>query len=207
MFNGVIRASGRVVAAPSDSPAAPALAVEPETIASNDMLAAAIGDSIAVNGVCLTVARIAQSPGGWEFDIASETLRRTTLGILTAGARVNLEPSLRIGDPIDGHFLQGHVDGTVALLEVDRREPGTVRLEFELPRELSWGIAPKGSVALDGISLTVGEVGDGSFSVYIIPHTWSVTSLNGLRIGDRVNLEIDCLARYVQRILGIERRS
>ena len=163
----------------------------------------ALGASIACSGVCLTV--VDKGPGWFAADVSAETLSKTTLGDWAAGTPVNLERSLRLGDELGGHLVAGHVDGVSTML--DRRPDGdSLRLSFEAPEGLDRFIAPKGSVALDGVSLTVNEVhdgpGQGRFEVNIIPHTAQVTTLGTCRPGSRVNLEIDLLARYVQRLLS-----
>jgi riboflavin synthase len=159
----------------------------------------AAGESIAVNGVCLTVER--QDAATFTCHAGEETLSRTTLAELGPGARVNLERALLPGSRLGGHFVQGHVDGlgTVAA----RRPSGTtVWFEIEPPAELARYIAPKGSIAVDGISLTVAECEGSRFAVAIIPHTLAQTALDDRRAGDRVNLEVDILAKYVERILA-----
>lgn len=155
---------------------------------------AVVGASIAVNGACLTsVARDAQ---GFEADLSEETLRRTTLGTLPLGAVLHLEPALRVGEPLDGHLVQGHVDGVGRLRA---RPEGEGLWRFDLPPELAALVAEKGSIAVDGISLTVVEAGRDSFSVALIPETVRATRLQAMRPGDPVNLEADVLARYVAR--------
>jgi riboflavin synthase len=157
-----------------------------------------LGASVAVNGVCLTV--VAAAGSRFEFEAAFETLRKTTLGDKSVGDRVNLEPSLRMGDALGGHLVSGHVDGLARLRSSEAR--GDAReLWFDVPDTLGKFIAPKGSVALDGVSLTVNEVDDRGFMVGIIPHTLSVTTLGDLAVGAAVNLEVDLLARYVARLL------
>lgn len=162
----------------------------------------AVGDSIAINGVCLTViepeAGALQPP--FRFDISSETLRRTTLGKVAVGTQLNIEPSLRMGDSLDGHLVQGHVDCVTAVTAI-AEEGNTFRVEFALPETLKRLIAPKGSITLDGISLTVGEVGAAHFSVYIVPHTWKATTMHSYVVGDLVNVEADMIARYLERLL------
>lgn len=158
------------------------------------------GDSIAVNGVCLTVVKIENNYA--EFDLATETIRKTTLGDLKEGSRVNLERCLKVSDRIDGNLVQGHIDQRVKLLS-KKQEENTIVLEFELPKELAHLIAKKGYVTLDGIALTVGDLGKNSFFVYIIPYTLSETNFKTLEVGDTVNLEVDSVARYVQRILEV----
>jgi riboflavin synthase len=160
------------------------------------------GASIACSGVCMTVVGIGEEDGRTWFavDAAAETLRLTTVGRWRHGTRVNLERSLKFGDELGGHLVAGHVDG---LAGVVAREDMTDMARFALraPKELSCFIAPKGSVALDGVSLTVNTVEDDAFSVLIIPHTLQVTTFGALRKGDDVNLEIDTMARYAARLM------
>src|SRR5712672_3620478 len=164
----------------------------------------ALGASIACSGPCLTV--IAIEPGVFTVEASAETLARTTLGEWTEGTPVNLERALRLGDELGGHLVSGHVDGVARF--VDRRPEGdSVRFTIEVPESLLRYIAPKGSVALDGISLTVNEVAENRFGVNIIPYTLAHTSLGEAAPGQRMNLEIDTIARYVARLLGAERTS
>jgi riboflavin synthase len=163
-----------------------------------------IGDSIAVNGCCLTVT-VAQD-GLLVFDLLEETLKKTNLGALKSGSGVNLERSLAVGGRLGGHFVQGHVDTTIALLRTEQRG-GDLRLDFEMPAEFAGYLAYKGSVAINGVSLTVAEVGDDSFTVWIIPHTASATNLGVLQAGERVNLECDMLAKYTARLLQVGART
>jgi len=161
-----------------------------------------LGDSICVDGVCLTVAAI--DAASFHADVSGETLRVTTLGTKAAGARVNLEPSLRAGDSLGGHWVSGHVDGIAEVLTT-AADARSLRVEFAAPKPLARYVARKGSVTLDGVSLTVNEVDGVRFSVNLIPHTLEVTTLGSLAAGSRVNLEIDLLARYVERLsTGIE---
>ncbi|HEU4781337.1 MAG TPA: riboflavin synthase [Steroidobacteraceae bacterium] len=155
------------------------------------------GDSICVDGVCLTVAVVDAT--SFIADVSGETLRVTTLGSKAAGARVNLEPSLRAGDSLGGHWVSGHVDGVAEVLAT-ASDARSLRVEFAAPKALARYIARKGSVTLDGASLTVNEVDGVKFTVNLIPHTLEVTTLSGLAAGVRVNLEIDLLARYVERL-------
>lgn len=161
----------------------------------------AIGASIACAGICLTVVATAQEDGRTIFDVdaAAETLKVTNAGAWQAGTRVNLERALKAGDELGGHIVGGHVDG---LAEVVRRDDmnGMLRLLLEAPHDLSRFIAGKGSVALDGVSLTVNEVAENRFSVLVVPHTLAVTTLGMAGPGDRLHLEVDMLARYVARI-------
>jgi riboflavin synthase len=155
------------------------------------------GDSICVDGVCLTVAELGAA--SFHADVSAETLRVTTLGGKQAGARVNLEPALRAGDSLGGHWVSGHVDGVAEVL-VCAGDARSLRVQFAAPASLARYIARKGSVTLDGVSLTVNEVDGVKFSVNLIPHTLEVTTLGTLVAGARVNLEIDLLARYVERL-------
>ncbi|MTJ82401.1 MAG: riboflavin synthase [Telmatospirillum sp.] len=157
-----------------------------------------IGASIANNGVCLTV--IDRGADWFQVQASAETLDKTTLGGWVPGTRVNLERAMRIGDELGGHIVSGHVDG-VATVAAIRPENESLRFTFEVPDSLKRYVAPKGSVAIDGVSLTVNEVEGNRFGVNIIPHTRSVTAFGGYQVGSRVNLEIDMLARYVARLM------
>ncbi|MEQ8356815.1 MAG: riboflavin synthase [Kiloniellaceae bacterium] len=156
------------------------------------------GASIACSGVCLTV--VDKGPGWFAADVSGETLSRTTLGDWAPGTPVNFERPLKMGDELGGHMVSGHIDG-VARVAGRRAEQGSLRVTFEAPKDLAVFIASKGSVALDGVSLTVNEVEGACFGVNLIPHTAAATTLGGKQPGDRVNLEIDMLARYVQRLM------
>jgi riboflavin synthase len=159
------------------------------------------GDSIAVSGVCLTV--VEHDAASFAADVSNETLSLTTLGELVEGSLVNLEPALRAGDPLGGHLVSGHVDGVgrVVSLAEDAR---SWRIRFETPPALARYVARKGSIAIDGVSLTVNEVEGREFGVNIIPHTFEATTIGGYAPGRRVNLEIDQVARYVERLLAAE---
>ncbi|HLN22720.1 MAG TPA: riboflavin synthase [Patescibacteria group bacterium] len=157
-----------------------------------------LGASIANNGVCLTV--IDKGPGWFAVQASAETLNTTTLGAWTPGSPVNLERAMRIGDELGGHIVSGHVDGVAKVVSI-RPENGSLRYTFEVPEALKRFVAPKGSVALDGVSLTVNEVRDNHFGVNIIPHTRSATTFGSYVEGTLVNMEIDMLARYVARLL------
>jgi riboflavin synthase len=156
------------------------------------------GDSIAVSGVCLTALEI--DAKGFSADVSNETLSLTTLGALEVGSRVNLEPALKAGDALGGHLVSGHVDGLGEVLEV-REDARSVRMRFGCPPSLAKYFARKGSVAIDGVSLTINDVGPTEFSVNLIPHTQEVTTLGEFKPGRRVNLEVDQVARYVERLL------
>jgi len=156
-----------------------------------------LGASVSVDGVCLTVA--AHGAGSFFADVSGETLAVTTLGSKPAGARVNLEPSLRAGDSLGGHWVSGHVDGIATVLGT-HADARSLRVEIDAPAALARYIARKGSVTLDGVSLTVNDVAGTKFGINLIPHTLSVTTLGSLKTGARLNLEIDLLARYVERL-------
>lgn len=155
-----------------------------------------IGASISHAGCCLTV--VAKGEGSYDLDVSNETLSLTNLGEWQVGTRVNLERALKIGDELGGHIVSGHVDGMAKLLSVTE-DGESYRLKFEAPAPLHRFIAPKGSVALDGISLTVNEVEGQTFGVNIIPHTWTHTTLSQVAVGGHINLEVDRLARYAAR--------
>ncbi len=193
MFTGLVEALAEVVAAIPESPGMRLIIHEPRVAA-----AASIGDSIALNGCCLTVVGIEDDR--LSFQAGEETLSRTNLSELSAGSVVNLERSLRAGDPLGGHYVTGHIDavGTVAQRDDDAE---WCRMWFRAPAEQLRQMASKGSIAVDGVSLTLVEVTDDRFSVGLIPHTLTVTTLGRRKIGDRVNLETDVLAKYDQRQL------
>jgi len=161
-----------------------------------DVAGVAIGASISHAGCCLTV--VEKGSGWFAVEVSGETLERTTLGDWTAGRRVNLERAARVGDELGGHIVSGHVDGVGEVLSVTP-EGGSRRVRFRAPAPLHRYIAPKGSIAVEGVSLTVNEVEGDVFGVNLIPHTWEVTTLGELAAGGRVNLEIDMLARYLAR--------
>ena len=163
-----------------------------------DTAAITIGASIGCSGACLTV--VAVEPGAFAVQASAETLACTTLGDWKEGTPVNLEKPLRLGDELGGHLVLGHVDGTVRIVE-RRPEAESVRFVFEAPEDLAPFIAPKGSVALDGISLTVNEVAQNRFGVNIIPHTLACTNFGALQAGQRMNMEVDLIARHVARLL------
>lgn len=164
-----------------------------------DMTDVPMGASIACSGCCLTVVEKTQH--SFTVDVSEESLSKTTLRDWQVGTKINLESSLKFGDELGGHLVSGHVDGLASLVSITP-EGDSHRLKIRVPQDLKQFIAQKGSVALDGISLTVNEVEDDVFGVNIIPHTWVVTTLGQKKVGDHLNLEIDMLARYVARILG-----
>jgi riboflavin synthase len=193
MFTGLVEAAGKLVARTSRGPGA--RLVVGASLSGGEL---ALGESISVNGVCLTVDTITKD--GFEADASAETLAKTTLGSLAIGARLNLERALQLSARLGGHIVSGHVDGVGALVS---REPmgDAERIVFRAPKELMRFIAPKGSIAVDGVSLTVNEVSGETFSVAIIPRTKKETSLGDVASEGAVNLEIDLLARYVLRLM------
>ena len=164
----------------------------------HDMVPIAIGASIACSGCCLTV--IEKSAGRFAVEVSAESLDKTHLGDWKVGSRINLELSLKLGDELGGHLVYGHVDGMGKIASMTP-EGGSVRFVFEAPPELARFVASKGSVAIDGISLTVNEVDGNRFGVNVISHTQAVTTLGQAKVDQRVNLEVDMLARYVARLL------
>ncbi len=157
-----------------------------------------VGDSVCVSGVCLTV--VAAKAKRLEFDMVQETVHRSTLGRLKKGARVNIERSLKLGDRIHGHFVFGHVDGTARLRSRLSTGKDAEKLVFAASADLLRYFVCKGSVAVNGVSLTLGEISEDSFAVYIVPHTLAVTNLSALKIGELVNIEVDMLARYAHSV-------
>jgi riboflavin synthase len=201
MFTGIITDIGKIVAT-RHSAAEGGSGVELTVQSTFDPATIQLGASIAHSGVCLTVTE--RTADGWMVHASPETLRLTTIGGWQTGTRVNLERSLRLGDELGGHLVFGHVDG-LGTVEAIEPEGEGYRLRFTLPSDLARLVAVKGSITVDGISLTVTEVAERSFAVAIIPHTWSHTTLCDRRPGDQVNLEADMLARYVARQLGQKR--
>lgn len=166
--------------------------------------AISVGDSVAVNGVCLTATAVEN--GSLAFDAVPETLRRTSLARLGKGAAVNVEPALRAGEPLGGHIVQGHVDGVGRVLRLEPEEEGA-RLTVEAPRELLRYVVDKGSITVEGVSLTVATLAPDNFEVALVPHTLTATTLGSLASDDEVNLEVDVLAKYVERLLGARNAS
>jgi riboflavin synthase len=194
MFTGIILAKGRIISL-TEREGDLELGID---AAGLDLERTAIGDSVCVQGVCLTVTRIQDS--AFFADVSRETLSKTTLGKLKVGSNVNLEPSLRAGDALGGHMVSGHVDAVGNLRRIDQ-DARSWRLELELPASLTRFVAAKGSISLNGVSLTVNNVDGLIFDVNIIPHTHTVTTLGELRVGDEVNVEIDVVARYLDRLI------
>jgi riboflavin synthase len=159
-----------------------------------------MGASIACNGCCLTV--IDKTDTVFDVEVSLETLDKTNIGAWEEGSAVNLEPSLKVGDELGGHLVTGHVDALAELVELTE-EGESWKLVFKVPQNLKQFVAPKGSICLDGISLTVNSVDDDLFSVNIIPHTWNVTNLSSVKVGQSVNMEIDLIARYMARMMDV----
>jgi riboflavin synthase len=196
MFTGLVAATGVLASRTERGPGA-RLAVRAH-LADEPL---AMGESIAIDGACLSVAAIL--PDGFEVDATAETLARTTLGAISVGAAVNLERAVRAGDRLGGHLVTGHIDG-VGALHARRPLGEAVHMTFTLPPELSRFVAEKGSIAINGVSMTVNAVSAGAFEVAVIPLTQQATNLGALAAGDRVNLEVDLIARYVARIVAGE---
>ncbi|HXN09976.1 MAG TPA: riboflavin synthase [Steroidobacteraceae bacterium] len=198
MFTGIVQDVGSIS---SVEPRDGDLRIE-VAVSGLDLGRATVGDSIAVAGVCLTI--VALGPRGFCADVSNETSRLTTAGFWRPGRRVNLEPALRAGDAMGGHLMVGHVDGIAQLIarEGDARSQ---RFTLRVPAELALYIARKGSVTLDGVSLTVNAVRGTQFEVNLVPHTLAVTTLGELAVGDQLNLEVDLIARYLERLAGFDR--
>lgn len=193
MFTGIVRTIGQILAV-SQRDGALELEIGSGGIATDQWRA---GDSICVAGVCLTAANVGADR--FRAMVSAETRSCTTLGRLVPGDSVNLEPALASGNPLGGHFVTGHVDG-VALIEQVREDAGSLRLVIAMPPELAHLLARKGSVTVDGVSLTVNEMTDGGFGVNIVPHTRTATTLGAASRGQAVNIEVDILARYLERL-------
>ena len=193
MFTGIVRELGRVVDLQRTEDGARLIVEAPETAAE-----AAVGDSVSVSGCCLTA--VAVNDGQVAFEAVPETLSRTTLGELDTGGEVNIEPAVRAGEPLGGHYVQGHVDGVGRMRSVTAEGTGT-RVWVDAPAEVLRYCVEKGSIAVDGVSLTVAELDGNGFAVALVPHTLEVTTLGRLEPGAAVNLEVDVLAKYVERLV------
>jgi riboflavin synthase len=193
MFTGIVRELGRIAAVDGTSDGSRIVVEALETARD-----ANVGDSVAINGVCLTVTDAAN--GTLAFDAVPETLRRSSLGALAPGERVNVEPALRAGEPLGGHYVQGHVDGVGQIRHTEPEGDGR-RVWIDPPPELLRYLVEKGSVAVEGVSLTVAGLDAEGFAVALVPHTLAVTTLGDRAPGDRVNIEVDILAKYVERLL------
>lgn len=194
MFTGIVEERG-TVASLGAGPAGTRLVVACRTVADD----ATLGASISVNGVCLTV--VEQTGDALSFDLAPETIARSTFGALVEGDPVNLERPVTLATRLGGHLVQGHVDGVATVAGLDQDGPGAV-MRISLPDGLSRYVAEKGSIAVDGVSLTVAAVGDRTFEVALVPHTLAVTTLGQRRPGDAVNLEVDIVSKYLERLVG-----
>jgi riboflavin synthase len=193
MFTGIVREVGRAASITGQ-----ATGIRLEIEAPQTAAATVVGDSVAVNGCCLTAVEL--TDGRIAFEAVPETLARTSLGSLAEGARVNVEPSLRAGEPLGGHYVQGHVDGVGVVRSVEN-EGGGRRVWIDAPAELLRYAVEKGSITVQGTSLTVAELDEEGFAVALIPHTLAATTLGELEPGHLVNLEVDVLAKYVERLL------
>ncbi|MGH2997307.1 MAG: riboflavin synthase [Gaiellaceae bacterium] len=193
MFTGIVRERGRVASLEGGAGGLRLVVEAPRTAAS-----VALGDSVAVNGCCLTAVAVADGSIG--FDAVPESLRRTSLGRLEAGAEVNVEAALRAGEPLGGHYVQGHVDGVGHVLAVEPEGEGR-RIRIEASPDVLRYCVEKGSIAVEGVSLTIAALEDGAFQIALVPHTLEETTLGALEPGDEVNLEADVLAKYVERLL------
>jgi riboflavin synthase len=197
MFTGIVREVGRVASLTGSAEGVRLEIEAPETASTTG-----IGDSVALNGVCLTAVAVAD--GRIAFDAVPETLARSSLERLAPGARINIEPALRVGDSMGGHNVQGHVDGVGHVRSVEPEGEGR-RLTIDTPPDLLRYVVEKGSIAVEGTSLTIAAVDDAGFAVALIPHTLTATTLGELEPGDAVNLEADVLAKYVERLLEAPR--
>ncbi len=195
MFTGIVREVGRVVSLGGDGSA-----VRLEVEAFDTARAVSVGDSVSVSGCCLTA--VAVDGGRIAFDVVPESLARTSLGRLAPGSRVNIEPALRVGEPLGGHYVQGHVEAVGTVRRADADADDGRRVWFDAPPELLRYVVEKGSITVDGTSLTVAALDGSGFAVALVPHTLAVTTLGELRAGDPVNLEPDVLAKYVERLLA-----
>jgi riboflavin synthase len=195
VFTGIVQDVGKVRARESRGGDA-RIVIAFDHLRSSDFR---IGDSICVQGCCLTAVELPD--GAFTADVSRETLSLTTLGDLAVGSPVNLEPSLKAGDALGGHLVSGHIDGLAEIISISG-DARSSRLKIGVPSDLARYIARKGSVAVDGVSLTVNEVEAATFGVNIIPHTQTVTTLGRLTVGSRVNLEVDQVARYVERLIA-----
>jgi riboflavin synthase len=193
VFTGIIRELGRVESVNGESTGIRLRVVAPVTASST-----AAGDSVAVNGVCLTAVEV--EGGVLAFDAVPETLRRSSLSRLAEGGSVNIEPAVRAGEPLGGHIVQGHVDGVGRVLRLEPEGEGA-RLTVEAPPELLRYVVDKGSLTVEGVSLTIAALAADSFEIALVPHTLQVTTLGSLAPDDEVNLEVDVLAKYVERLL------
>jgi riboflavin synthase alpha subunit len=194
VFTGIVRERGKLVDRNGGPDGAELVVEAPETAAATHT-----GDSVALDGVCLTATDV--SDGRIAFHAVAETLRRSTLAALEPGAEVNVEPALRAGEPLGGHYVQGHVDG-VGRVAATRAEGDGVRLRLDVPPDLLRYCVPKGSIAVQGVSLTIAGLDDDGVEIALVPHTLAATTLAALQPGAAVNLEVDVLAKYVERLIA-----
>lgn len=200
MFTGLVEECGRVTAL---DPIGDGIRLRIDAAAVIDDIE--MGASIAVNGVCLTVVEF--DDDGFAVDAVPETMDRTSLGVLSLGSPVNLERSVRASDRLGGHIVQGHVDATTTILKIESYDDGSWRYHFVLDEDLARYVVEKGSITIDGISLTVASLEAGSFSIAVIPHTAEVTTLGSKEVGAIVNVEVDVLAKYVERQLALRENN
>ena len=194
MFTGIIKEIGKIRNIKKTH-----AAVRIEIEATTSIADAAVGDSIAVNGCCLTIVQL--QPDRWSADVVEETLKLTCLGDLKSGDPVNLEPALRLSDRLGGHLVQGHVDGIGKIADKSLNADGSITVKMVAPAALLKYIVKKGSIAVDGVSLTVAEVTDQSFAFAMIPHTAKMTNLGWKQPGQAVNLEVDLVAKYIEKMI------
>jgi riboflavin synthase len=199
VFTGIVREVGTVASVEGGAAGVRLVVDAPQTAAG-----AAVGDSVSIGGVCLTV--VDADDGRLSFDAVPETLRRTSLGRVAAGAGVNIEPALAAGEPMGGHVVQGHVDGVGSVVSLEPEGEGA-RLGIAAPPDLLRYCVEKGSIAVEGVSLTIAAFRGDGFEIALVPHTLAATTLGSLRAGDPVNLEVDVLAKYVERLLGATIRA
>ena len=193
MFTGIVRERGRLVSRDGDAQGVRLRVDAPETAAT-----AAVGDSVSIDGCCLTATEV--TDGSIGFHAVAETIRRSTLAALDPGAEVNVEPALKAGEPLGGHYVQGHVDGVGTVTAAEPEGEG-LRLRVEAAPELLRYCVEKGSIAVQGVSLTIAALDETGFEIALVPHTLRATTLGELRPGAEVNLEADVLAKYVERLL------
>ena len=196
MFTGIVRDVGRIRELAPSAQGDLSLSIEVDQL---DLSQTQLGDSIAVSGVCLTAVEV--QPRAFRADVARATLAVTTIGRWTRGRRVNLEPALRAGEALGGHLVAGHVDG-IGEVVARRGDARSQTLRLRVPETLQRYVARKGSITLDGVSLTVNQVEGAEFELNLVPHTLAVTTLGELSVGDAVNVEVDLIARYVERLMG-----
>lgn len=198
MFTGIIQSVGHVQAIAPNASGDWKLTIAAGKL---DMRDVALGDSIAVNGVCLTV--VSQVTGQFTADVSNETLSVSAFSDLSIGARVNLEKAMRLSDRLGGHLVSGHVDGVGNLIRIEQ-DGASWRYVFNMPEAIAHYVAHKGSITINGVSLTVNSVTDNQFNVNLVPHTLQETNLGDLQQGNRVNLEVDVIARYLERLLQVK---